>query len=83
MVISVWCGEGKPTDLNEYLGPFVNELNVILNNGVRINGKHITVFCRCFICDSPARAFIKGINVLKEIVLVKNFSIYVIISYSC
>lgn len=61
MVISVWCGEGKPTEVNEFLSPFVNELNELLRYGVRINEYTITVFCLCFICDSPARAFIKGI----------------------
>lgn len=62
MVISVWCGEGNPTVLNEFLGPFVNELNELLKNGVRVDKHHITVFCKCFICDSPARAFIKGMD---------------------
>lgn len=62
MVISVWCGPGKPTDLNEYLGPFVNELKEALMNGIRVNMHIITVICHCFICDSPARAFIKGID---------------------
>lgn len=56
MVITVWCCEGKPTNLNEYLGPFVNELNEILRDGISINEHIINVLCRCFICDSPARA---------------------------
>lgn len=60
IVISVWYGPGKPTDLNEYLGPFVNELKEILRDGLIINSYIITIFCHCFICDSPARAFIKG-----------------------
>lgn len=62
MVVCVWCGDGKPTDVNEYLELFVIELNEILRNGVRINDHVITVSCRSFICDTPARAFIKGVN---------------------
>lgn len=62
MVITVWCGEGKPTYLNDFLGHFVNELNEVLENGISVNEHLITVFCKCFICDSPARAFIKGID---------------------
>lgn len=59
MVIAIWCGESKPI-LNEFLRPFVDELNELLRHGVMINGFQIKVFVRCFICDSPARAHIKG-----------------------
>lgn len=61
MVIAIWCGTGKPTVLNDYLNPFVNELNEILQNRIFINNYQIKVSFRCFICDTPARAFIKGI----------------------
>lgn len=60
MVIAIWSGEGKPTVLNEFLEPFVNELNDLLRDGISINGHQIAICVRCFICDSPARAFIKG-----------------------
>lgn len=60
MVIAIWCGHGKPTELNEFLGPFVDELSDILENHIHINFHRITVFARCFICDTPARAYIKG-----------------------
>lgn len=61
IVISVWCGTTKPTDLNEFLTQFVNELNRLLANPISINNYMITVKIRCFILDTPARAFIKGI----------------------
>lgn len=61
IIIAIWCGNGKPTVLNDFLDPFVNELNAILHNGILVNNFTITVFIRCFICDTPARAFIKGI----------------------
>lgn len=65
MVISIWCGNtSEPNDLNSYkdnyLRPFVTELSELLEHGVSINDHHITITIRCFICDSPARAFIKG-----------------------
>lgn len=60
MVVAVWCGTSKPTDLNLYLGRFVCELNHILAHPIQIDGHQITVKIRCFICDTPARAFIKG-----------------------
>lgn len=59
MVISIWCGRGKPI-LNEFLNPFVTELDEILQNGMQINGFNLNVSVLFFVCDSPARAFLKG-----------------------
>lgn len=61
MVVAIWFGSQKPSSLNEYLHPFVSELKEILTNGVTVNGHLITVLFHCCVCDSPARAFIKGI----------------------
>lgn len=60
MVVGMYCGESKPPSAEEFLRPFVNELKEIVQNGISINGNSINVFIRCFICDSPARSFIKG-----------------------
>lgn len=60
MVISVWCGDGKPLNVNDYLQPFVMELDELLRYGIHINNYLIKMCVKCFICDSPARAFIKG-----------------------
>lgn len=62
MIIAIWCSEelSKPNNLNEYFGKFVNELNHLIANPVQINGYKVTVKIRCFICDTPARAMIKG-----------------------
>lgn len=65
MVIGLFCGNGKPSSLSEYLDQFVEELNNILENGILINDIKINVRIRCFICDSPARAFLKGIRAHK------------------
>lgn len=60
-VICIWCGETKPSNLNNYLESFVIELNDVLINGIYINNHWINVKIRCFTCDKPALAFIKGI----------------------
>lgn len=60
MVIGIYCGKHKPVDLTEFLSPFVEEMKTVLENGIDINQHNISVKIRCFICDSPARAFIKG-----------------------
>lgn len=61
MVISIWCGNGKPTVLNDFLDPFVNELIPILQHGISIGSTQLIVTIRCFICDKPAMAYIKGV----------------------
>lgn len=60
MIIGIWCGEGKPKPINEYFLAFVNEVNQLIETGITVNGWHINIGVRCFICDSPARALIKG-----------------------
>lgn len=61
MVVSVWCGDSKPSSLNDYLEPFVRELDDLMENGLIVNGRQIVILFRCFIADTPARAFIKGV----------------------
>lgn len=60
-VIGIYYGTGKPKNLEEYLRDFVAETKTLLDNGIRINNKNVCVKIRGFVCDSPARAFIKGI----------------------
>lgn len=75
-VIAIWCGEGKPDDLHEYLSPFVEEINCINRSGFSINGHEIEISSLCFICDAPARAFLKGKdNILLMGSLPKNITI--------
>lgn len=61
-VIAIWSGTSKPNNLDEFLRPLVNELNAQYHTGIMINSFRIDVKCKSFICDSPARAFIKGFN---------------------
>lgn len=63
MVVAIWCGTfSKPKDLNGYLREFVTELNDLLEHGIYVNEHYIKVVVRCFICDTPARAFIRGLQ---------------------
>lgn len=60
MTIAIFYGKSKPTNLDAFLNQMVDELTDVLKHGIMINGYKINVKLRCFICDSPARAFLKG-----------------------
>ncbi|XP_047510862.1 uncharacterized protein LOC125053528 isoform X2 [Pieris napi] len=60
-IIGIYYGKGKPKNLNLFLEDFVNESITVLQQGVCVNGIKVNIKIRCFICDSPARAFIKGV----------------------
>lgn len=40
--------------------PFIDDLKEILTHGLEINGNLVSIAVRCFICDTPARCFLKG-----------------------
>lgn len=50
----------KPSNLEIFLRKFVDELKALVTNGLQLNFKTIKVKIRCFICDSPARCFLKS-----------------------
>lgn len=61
VVVGIYYGTSKPKSVTEYLTPFIDELLLLLQRGIVINGHHIVIKIRCFICDTPARSFIKGV----------------------
>ncbi|XP_065072801.1 uncharacterized protein LOC135697134 [Ochlerotatus camptorhynchus] len=60
MIIGIFHGKSKPKFVEEFLKPFVDEAEPILKSRISINNNLLSVKIRAFICDSPARAFIKG-----------------------
>lgn len=62
IVIGIYYGSAKPKDAGEFLSPFVKELLSILESGVFIDEHKISLKVRAFICDTPARAFIKCVT---------------------
>ena len=61
-VIGVYCGSSKPKSLKEYLYDFVQEMKEVLTSGVDFDINKYNVKLDAFICDAPARAFIKCIK---------------------
>ncbi|KYN15964.1 hypothetical protein ALC57_11792 [Trachymyrmex cornetzi] len=60
--IAIYCGTHKPQNLEQYLQQFIEEINYLHENGFEVNGQHLQVKLIAFICDRPARAFIKCIK---------------------
>jgi hypothetical protein len=61
-VIGVFCGKEKPGSAAEFLSDFITDMLKVMDEGLRINEKVYTVSIYSFICDAPARAFLKGIK---------------------
>lgn len=80
MPVGIFFGKSKPTNVNDFLTPFVNELIPILQNGCTVNGHKIKTKIRCFICDSPARAFVKGWFIYRfKIYVITNISLLILL----
>lgn len=62
-LIGCYCGNSKPTSPDDFLSDFVEELNILKNAGIQVNGnsKNLPLVIRCFSCDAPARAYLCGI----------------------
>lgn len=61
-LIGSFCGPRKPDSLEEYLQDFVDEAKQLASVGFEMNGQRFTANIACFICDAPARAFLKQIK---------------------
>lgn len=58
-MIACFYGQSKPGSANEYLRDFVNEVKHLIANGIIINNVKYKFIIIAFICDMPARAFLK------------------------
>ncbi|XP_041942160.1 uncharacterized protein LOC121705313 [Alosa sapidissima] len=61
-VISLYCGYSKPSDENEYLSDFVTEMGKLASDGLEYQSYFYRIEISAFVCDSPARAFVKNIK---------------------
>lgn len=59
LILAIYFGKCKP-DLKSFFQDFVEDVMTSIRNGIRVGDHLIKIKIRCFICDTPARAFIKG-----------------------
>lgn len=58
--VGIYYGHSKPASADAFLHDFIIEINDLQENGMIISVRHFEVRLKCFICDTPARAFLKG-----------------------
>lgn len=58
-IVSVYSGDAKPKSVNEFFEDFVEEIKILVQNGVTIETRIFKVDIIGFTCDTPARSFLK------------------------
>ena len=61
-VVAIYCGNTKPKDCNLYLRDFLDEYCNLKHNGFFYNDKVHKISIKAFVCDAPARHFLKNIR---------------------
>lgn len=61
-IVALFCGNSKPDPVEEYLHDFIQELQMLCNEGITFNNRRFRVEIEAFICDDPARCFVKCIK---------------------
>ncbi|KAE9523161.1 hypothetical protein AGLY_016446 [Aphis glycines] len=57
-IIGAYYAKSKPSDCNEYLQDFVDELYTLINVGIVVNNVHFKVLLKAIICDALAKSYI-------------------------
>lgn len=60
-VIGLYCGKTKPESVHDFLEDFVREVTHLQTGPIDVVGfpAPVSISVQCFVCDTPARAFIK------------------------
>jgi len=61
-IVALFCGTTKPEI--SFLEDTVNEINVLVSNGLDYNGSQIPVKIDYIVADAPARCFIRGVKLI-------------------
>ena len=58
-LVALFCGRDKPNSVDDYMKEFIEEMQLLSVSGVSFSGVQYSVCIVSFICDAPARAFLK------------------------
>lgn len=59
-VVALYCGLGKPP-LQEFFSNFITEVKHLHENAINFGPVTISIKCRSFCCDTPARSYIRAV----------------------
>jgi hypothetical protein len=59
--IAVFCGSGKPEPIDMFLESFITEVKVLKREGIHYKNQFFNFDIAFFICDAPARCYLKKI----------------------
>ena len=59
--VALYCGKSKPASVEDFLREFIEECTSIVENGFYIKGEAFQVEIHSFVCDAPARQFLKKV----------------------
>ena len=59
--VAIFCGKSKPKSVHEFMCEFVQEVADLTGSGLEVNGTLLRVSIHSFICDAPARQYLKRI----------------------
>lgn len=60
--VAIYTGDSKPKYITEFLKDVTTEINALIENGFMYKNKTYFVKLKAFICDAPARSFLKCIK---------------------
>ncbi|KMQ88857.1 hypothetical protein RF55_11584 [Lasius niger] len=60
--VAIFSGNRKPKNLDKFLEDFINEINELNINGLLVDNRLFKISIKAFVCDTPARAFLKKIK---------------------
>ncbi|CAH0546960.1 unnamed protein product [Brassicogethes aeneus] len=60
--VGIFCDKTKPKPLNIFLENLIYELKHLLRDGIQFKNKTLKFEINSFICDAPARAFLKCVK---------------------
>ena len=58
LISGCFLKENKPNNAFEFMDQFVEEVEVIEDDGMKVRDKLVPIQIRCFIADAPARVFV-------------------------
>lgn len=61
-IVALFSGKCKPNNVADYLSDFLNEVQELKQRNIRYNNNTFIILIKVFICDAPARSFLKCVK---------------------